>query len=159
MMTTIYEMFSASTAHITSVTNITYSISFQPIPPAITSKSAPLGGNSLGLDPSAGPLVLVLLAVSWPLPLDDALVTTTAEKLFADIDQASQSRGLFHKWKYLNYASNTQDPISGYGPQNMANLRALSRKYDPHGLFQLAVPGGFKVLTADDYVQSDQSPL
>jgi len=46
---------------------------------------------------------------------------------------------------YLNYADRSQDPIAGYGAAIGADLRAVSRKYDPKGVFQESVPGGFRV--------------
>jgi hypothetical protein len=35
--------------------------------------------------------------------------------------------------------------IEGYGAANVAFLRDVSRKYDPLGVFQKLVPGGFKL--------------
>jgi hypothetical protein len=151
MLNTTYKMWYATVAQITAVANITYALVFEPIPPAITSKSAPLGGDSLGLNPSTGPLVLIELSISWGLASDDDLIIGIAEKLIADVDRVSKEKGLLNRWKYLNYAWKNQNPIAGYGPQNKASLQAASRKYDPHGLFQQAVPGGFKLFNSDDY--------
>ena len=53
--------------------------------------------------------------------------------------------GLLHEFEYLNYADSSQDPIASYGADNVERLRATSRKYDPHGVFQKQVPGGFKL--------------
>jgi hypothetical protein len=36
---------------------------------------------------------------------------------------------------YLSYAADFQDPISSYGAANKKMLQAVSRKYDPEGLF------------------------
>lgn len=46
---------------------------------------------------------------------------------------------------YLNYAYPGQDPIKGYGQEGVKLLREASKKYDPKGVFQNLVPGGFKV--------------
>lgn len=53
--------------------------------------------------------------------------------------------GLQRKWIYLNYAERDQDPIGSYGSENVGKLQAASKKYDPTGLFQTNVPGGFKL--------------
>lgn len=46
---------------------------------------------------------------------------------------------------YLNYADQGQDVIAGYGEGNQMELRRVSRVYDPEGVFQKAVVGGFKL--------------
>lgn len=89
--------------------------------------------------------MLVLLTATWNHTFDDTLIETTSRKLFFDIDKASQSAGVFDRYKYLNYALNGQNPIDGYGPSNKAKLQAVSKKYDPIGIFQDVVPGGFKL--------------
>lgn len=48
-------------------------------------------------------------------------------------------------WLYLNYAAQDQDPIASYGADSVERLKAASRKFDPQGLFQRNVPGGFKL--------------
>ena len=138
-------MWNQSVAKVLNIPGIRYSLTLQPIPPVITSKSAILGGNSMGLDPVDGPLVLVLLSATWNLTTNDDTVIGAAKKLFEDIDQAANAKGVHNKFKYLNYAAKFQDPIGSYGLINKANLQSISRKYDPKQLFQLAVPGGFKL--------------
>lgn len=144
----VYNMWNATAQSIANVTGLTYAMSWQPIPPAITEKAVLLGGNSLGLDPSDGALVLCDITASWSLASDDARVMAANKELVDRIDEASMAAGLFHSWKYLNYAAPWQDPISGYGPENKARLQAASKKHDPIGLFQIAVPGGFKLFTS-----------
>ncbi|KAL9122301.1 MAG: hypothetical protein Q9187_001149 [Circinaria calcarea] len=144
----VYNMWNAATQSIANVTGLVYPLTWQPLLPAITEKTALLGGNSLGLDPSDGALVLCLVSAVWSLASDDARVTASIKELFDQIDKASMAAGLFHRFKYLNYAVPWQDPISGYGPENKARLQAVSKKYDPIGLFQIAVPGGFKLFTS-----------
>lgn len=140
-------MWNSTTQSLQNVPNLTYPLTWEPIPPAITAKTVSLGGNSLGLDPSAGALVLCVVSASWTLASDDARIIAATKDLFAQIDGASTAAGLFNRFKYLNYAADWQDPIGGYGPENKARLRAVSRKYDRAGLFQKGVPGGFKLFS------------
>lgn len=140
-----YSLWNTTVATIAAVPGIVWSLTYEPIPVAITSKSASLGGNVLGLDCSEGSLVLVELTASWNNTSDDTLVERTSRKLFLDIDKASQAAGVFNRFKYLNYALNGQNPIDGYGPRNKARLQAVSKKFDPYRIFQDAVPGGFKL--------------
>ena len=60
-------------------------------------------------------------------------------------NEAARDMGLLHEFVYLNYANQVQDPISIYGRENVASLRAAGRMYDPQGVFQRQVPGGFKL--------------
>ena len=45
----------------------------------------------------------------------------------------------------MNYAWRGQMVIDGYGEDNKRFLKEVSEKYDPDGVFQKAVVGGFKL--------------
>ena len=105
-------------------------------------------GNALGLEGVDNPLVLCLLSVTWTMAQDDAIVNSVTQTLIESIDQATAAAGVFHRFKYLNYAAPFQDPITSYGPASKAQLRAVSKRYDPEGFFQVGVPGGFKLFDA-----------
>lgn len=122
-------------------------MTFQPIVPAIITKSDSLGGNSQGLSPSEGVLVNALLTASWSLSSDDELVNKVAGGFIEKTDILAQEHGVSHSFIYLNYANKTQNPIDGYGAISKAKLQAVSKKYDPQGVFQRGVPGGFKLFT------------
>ena len=61
------------------------------------------------------------------------------------ISRYARSVGGLKDFIYLNYADRNQDPLGGYGPANVAKLKAASKKYDPGQVFQKLVPGGFKL--------------
>jgi hypothetical protein len=46
---------------------------------------------------------------------------------------------------YLNYSDISQDPLGTYGEDNIQKMREVTIKYDPTGVFQKRVPGGFKI--------------
>ena len=142
----VYAMFKEAALQLSAIPGLAISLTVQPIPPAISSRAAALGGNSLGLDPSDGALVLCLISVTWETTADDAQIASTINSLNSQIVDTAKAKGLFNSWIYLNYAGASQDPISGYGAANKARLRAVSRKYDPDQVFQRNVPGGFKVI-------------
>ncbi|CAD6445787.1 c4d7b7e9-803e-4d51-ae8f-91bde273656d [Sclerotinia trifoliorum] len=145
MIITAFNAYNASLPSIESLSGITWSLSLAPLPTNIPAKSAPLGGNVLGVTPEDGPLIVVLLTATWADISDDTLVTDTAQAIFDKIDSFATTKGYLNDWQYLNYAANSQDPIDGYGATNKAILQAASRKYDPAGVFQKGVPGGFKL--------------
>ena len=72
-------------------------------------------------------------------------MTSTTEDYLRQVKAMAIAAGKFNEYIYLNYALPSQDPISGYGVDNKAALQAASAKYDPNGVFQTLVPGGFKL--------------
>ncbi|GAB7335019.1 hypothetical protein MBLNU13_g06880t2 [Cladosporium sp. NU13] len=128
-----------------NISQMTYSLSFQLLPMAMTSKAASRGGNSLGLSEADGNLYDLLLTVSWDSVDDDERIEQHAKDLFQQSEDEAKKLGLYHKYLYLNYAAPWQDPLSGYGDEQKAKLQEVSMKYDPKGLFQKQVSGGFKL--------------
>ena len=74
-----------------------------------------------------------------------AVIIRVVKDLIRDISAAASLKGLHDDLIYLNYASDEQDLIAGYGAENVGKLKAVSRKYDPKQVFQRQVPGGFKL--------------
>jgi len=53
--------------------------------------------------------------------------------------------GKLHRYIFPNYAFWKDDVMKGYGERSLEKLKETSREYDPEGVFQKAVPGGFKL--------------
>ncbi|KAH8586209.1 hypothetical protein B0O99DRAFT_656947 [Bisporella sp. PMI_857] len=140
LLNKVHSLWDHTIAKLRSVSNLQYSLIFQRLP-----KTLPEAKNSLGLNSTAQDVVLCLLTVAWTNELDDALIRNTTKSLIDEIEIATKTTGAFHEFKYLNYASDFQDPIASYGAVNKRKLQAVSKKYDPLGLFQTGVPGGFKL--------------
>lgn len=124
---------------------ITCSLTLQPYSTSLLRKSAELGGNVLGLSAEDGPLVSILALTWWKNKTDDEKIVGTFRKVIETIDRDAASRGTAVPFKYMNYAWDFQDPISSYGEKNRTFLQEVSKKYDPEGVFQKGVPGGFKL--------------
>jgi Berberine and berberine like len=90
-------------------------------------------------------ITVMLLSALWPNSTFDEVVEKGAEKMTQDIACIAEEMGLLHEFQYINYADPSQDPIGGYGTENVEFLRQVSRKYDPKGIWQRQVPGGFKL--------------
>ncbi|GFF87726.1 bifunctional solanapyrone synthase [Aspergillus udagawae] len=103
------------------------------------------GGNALGLDTSEGPLHLLLMSIWWDNADDDETVVTWAKKFWDTVAAKAKNEGVFHNYVYMNYASQYQDVIAGYGPANKAKLQRIAAKYDPKGVHQTLQPGYFKL--------------
>ena len=105
--------------------------------------------ESLALPPSApnkySLLAVLLLSAFWTSGSANGVVQHAAQTLMQTANEAARDMGLLHNFVYLDYANQAQDPILTYGGENVARLRAAARKYDPRGVFQRQVPGGFKL--------------
>ncbi|KAL3431352.1 hypothetical protein BDV09DRAFT_198803 [Aspergillus tetrazonus] len=134
----IVSEFNRSCRAVSAVENMNWYMSFQP--------SAALNGeNSLGLDPRDERLNVIILVAFFPNPEDSTVARNAANDLIRSIEEITRAAGVYRPFKYLNYADDSQDVIGGYGEQARAALQAASRKYDREGVFQSAVPGGFKL--------------
>lgn len=108
--------------------------------------SARRGGNVLGLDSSlTRNAVLFLLTLKTKTPADEAVIHARGGVFFANVDEAVKASGNNLPMVYLNYANPSQDPLGSYGVENVAFMRDIAAKYDPQGIFQRRVPGGFKI--------------
>lgn len=121
------------------------SYTLQPYPVSQLEKTRAAGGNVLGLDPSNGPLVNVLLLTYWTDKGDDERVIAFMKRALKRIEQNAGTRGQLLPYIYWNYAFSHQDALQSYGEENVRKLQEVSKKYDPDGVFQKACPGGFKL--------------
>lgn len=145
MLAVILELMQELAPKLITVTSLIWVVTFQPVPSIVNAKESASGGNSLGLDESHGNLMNVLLSPTWDTKSDDGLVNAQIRELFARAEIKARELGVYHPYVYLNYADSWQDPIAGYGAETVARLREASKKYDPDGLFQKSMPGGFKL--------------
>ncbi|OJD15367.1 hypothetical protein AJ78_04372 [Emergomyces pasteurianus Ep9510] len=143
----VADIYTSALDPLKSLEGLICSLTLQPYPNSLLKKSALHGGNSLGLDPADGPLVSVLLLTYWKNNSDDEIVLGVMKETLEKVEKAAVSRNQAADFKYMNYSFNFQDPIGSYGPENKQKLQKVSQKYDPEGLFQKSVPGGFKLFT------------
>jgi hypothetical protein len=121
-------------------------LTFQALPAPPRNGSSP---NSLGLSATDTPEKdMVFLQIVFTF--DGAEAAEGLEKGLKDlievIEELTQEEGVYHPYKYLNFAAWFQDPLGGYGKEQKKMLREVAQKYDPVGMFQRQVSGGFKLL-------------
>jgi Zn-dependent oligopeptidase len=83
--------------------------------------------------------------ISWQGAVQDELFQGAGADLINRIREYAESIGADNPYLYLNYADKTQDALAGYGKESVKKMKAAARKYDPSGVFQRLVPGGFKI--------------
>lgn len=81
----------------------------------------------------------------WNLVSDDAYVYNLIQETYEMVISLAKQRGVWDPYIFLNDAFMTQKVMSSYGADSFAKMKAVSAKYDPHGMFQTQVPGGFKL--------------
>ncbi|KAI0601066.1 FAD-binding domain-containing protein [Biscogniauxia sp. FL1348] len=128
---------------IADVPGLVASMSFQVIKGKQLQWMSGNGGNPLGVGNK--PLLVANLAFSWVLQSDDKAVLKALNNIVTRAKSVSEERGLFHPFLYMNYASQWQDPIAGYGAENKGKLLKIAKKYDPEEVFQKLHPGYFKL--------------
>ncbi|GIC85570.1 FAD-binding oxidoreductase [Aspergillus udagawae] len=141
----VFEIWNGSTTDVAAIPSIQWTISLEPIVPAIAYQSATRGGNVLGLDVPRQGLVLALLSATFNHSQEYPTVSAAAERLSNNIVRAAKAAGAYNPYIDLNHAASWQDPIASYGNGIQAFLRRTAGKYDPQGVFQRLCPGGFKV--------------
>lgn len=150
-----------------------WTLVFEALPSIWLKHSEKNGGNSLGTGPQDGnafgmnfclfqkdisvfaskqftqtnEAIVFYIEAQWndTTASTSSLIQGSAAKVIQQIDRIAQSKALKHDLIYLNYANANQDPLASYGEENLNNLKAVARRYDPKGIFQTQVPGGFKV--------------
>jgi len=118
---------------------------FQPIPTVFGKIGAEKGGDMLGFDRFNETVVLFQTYLAWNGASQDKFFQSQGDWLISELSTYAKSIGKSNPFIYLDYAYKTQKPLVSYGAKNVAKIRAAAKKYDPNGVFQTMVPGGFKI--------------
>ncbi|KAK8063014.1 hypothetical protein PG997_015111 [Apiospora hydei] len=81
--------------------------------------------------------------VDWEHAQDDDTMGSVTIDTAAQWDVLANARGLYLPFIYSNHAGRGQDPLVSYGPESLARLWAIARKYGPCGVSQTLQNGGF----------------
>lgn len=144
-MEAFYQKWQETLAKVKDSEGFIFSFGFHPITKALLEQSQKAGGNAMNISPSDGPLFIVLINPAWKLAEDDAHIFAEVDNLVKELRSLARDKGLLHRYIFTNYGYAKDDVIAGYGEESVSRLRAASQKYDPEGVFQNAVPGGFKL--------------
>ncbi|KAF9869992.1 geranylgeranyl pyrophosphate synthase [Colletotrichum karsti] len=120
-------------------------LGIQPLGKNILQAQAKRGGNVMGLEEESGPLIVCSFGWEWSDEANDAIVTAGIQSVLEQSVAAAKERGLYHPFKYMNYAAEDQDPVGSYGDENVEFLKKVKETYDSEGLFAKLVPGGHKI--------------
>lgn len=83
--------------------------------------------------------------IGWAHESDDETVYQIRDDCIAAMDEYAKARQVFDAYRFFNDAAPGQQPLQSYGKESYDRLKTASEKYDPEGVFQRIVPGGFKL--------------
>jgi Zn-dependent oligopeptidase len=81
----------------------------------------------------------------WEGADQDDLFISQSQWIRKELKEYAQSVDADNEYLYMDYADVDQDPLGSYGPENIRKMKAAAKKYDPEGVFQKLVAGGFKI--------------
>lgn len=113
--------------------------------PLYTTNSTMRGGNVLGMERYSENFIMYQSYLSWSEAKDDELFIGLGKMLTNGIQKFAAERGTAVEYLYLNYADEDQDPLSAYGADKVVFMKKVAEKYDPSGVYQTLLPGGFKI--------------
>ncbi|KAK8085467.1 FAD-binding domain-containing protein [Apiospora hydei] len=126
LMEALYAKWKDTLALVQDADGFIFTFGFHPLTKSLLEGSAAAGGNAMAIPASDGPLFVILINPIWNSPSDD-------------------ERGLLHRYIFTNYGFSNDDVMGGYGEESFQKLQEASARYDPDGIFQRGVPGGFKL--------------
>ncbi|KAF2787102.1 FAD-binding domain-containing protein [Melanomma pulvis-pyrius CBS 109.77] len=144
-----YKAWKEAVEELKSADGFMFSLGYFPLTKALLRNSQAAGGNAMDIDPADGPLFIILLNPTWNSSDDDDRVHRVTEGLLATFRRLASAKNLLHRYIFTNYAYQKEDLFEGYGEESLMRLKEVSKKFDPDGIFQKAVPGGFKLSRAD----------
>jgi hypothetical protein len=105
-------------------------------------------GNSMGFDADSHPekdQINLLIMYSFAKgEVEDAL-QQEINKITKVIEGVAREERALGRFVYLNYAGKDQKVLEGYGRKEVAALKKVAANYDPEGVFQRQVRGGYKL--------------
>ncbi|GLB13082.1 hypothetical protein AtubIFM61612_000481 [Aspergillus tubingensis] len=114
---------------------------FQPMSSLAMKQSQKNGGTPLGLE-AVGQQWCLSMA-DWKHAKDEDRVREAVRKIVDVAEATAKQAGAYLPYRYSNYASRDQDPLSSYGSENLARLKSIAAKYDPDEVFQKLQNGGW----------------
>ena len=92
--------------------------------------------------------LVIYISPHWIDAKYDETMYALAQKWSEEVTKFTEATGTDDPFLYLNFAAQFQDPICAYGKDNVAFMHEVAAQYDPTGVFQTLVPGGFKLSKA-----------
>ncbi|RYO82820.1 hypothetical protein DL766_006238 [Monosporascus sp. MC13-8B] len=143
--TDVFEQFVERLEGVIPDGNFTHYMVLQPLPASFAKHSVAHGGNVLGLDRVHEDCILFMTILEVATSQLAETVYPSFKAAVEEVESYAKSVDGNIEFRYLNYCDSSQDPLGSYGKENIKKMRDAAAKYDPDGIFQKRVPGGFKI--------------
>lgn len=155
--TTLFRIANLTSQDILNVPGFSLSLHFDPIPLVMRENGNAHGPNEMGGFNGPDSLIIWYTEYSWSNEEDDGKIAIAASDMLqqAEIDAAIINRA--NPFICLNVAGSGQSPFQSYGADYQTWLEGAAKLYDPSGVFQKVMPGGFKVF--DDTPVFNPAPV
>ena len=84
---------------------------------------------------------MALYYAAYSNPDLDNTVENYLKILISAVEKKTKAKNLYYNFYFLNDLGIAQDAFSSYKGGSLDKLKAISKKYDPKGVFQKLVPG------------------
>ena len=118
---------------------------FQPFPSVIGQRGAEKGGNIIGIEEAKDNAIVLLGSLAVNGASQEAIGRKKILAWKDALETYSNSLDTFVDYRYINYADASQNVLASYGSGNLNKMLAVSKKYDPAGVFQKRASGVFKL--------------
>lgn len=117
----------------------------QPVTQEVVNIMNSRGGNIMGLEAvvANGAVNMYNIVLTVKTAADQDAILPIAFAMNKAIQDKATELGHNRNWVFPNYAHGSQDPMSHYGSENIALMKAVSEKYDRQGVFQKLRGTGF----------------
>ncbi|KAE9369157.1 FAD-binding domain-containing protein, partial [Stipitochalara longipes BDJ] len=141
----IADIFRETMSDATTADDIELYTVFNPLTSPTIAKMQQRGGNSLGIFPDDGALVVINFNMRWSNASDNMELRRLFKLLIERSKHAAKEHGAYHRFIFQNHAFEEEDVFGSYGLENLRRLRQIRQKVDPEGVFQILQPGYFKL--------------
>lgn len=142
---TFFEVIDANPS-IKAAKGMLVAATYQTISQSWVQQAVASGGDAIDLEPSDGGLISFLGAMLWDNSSDDEQAYEFAYSMIETLTERVRQAKQDYPFTYINDAALDQPVYQYYGRgKSLPRMQAVAKAYDPHGVFQSLLPGGFKL--------------
>ncbi|KAH6603750.1 fad binding domain-containing [Trichoderma cornu-damae] len=124
-------------------------LEFQPVSKRMLHNMRRHKHNAWGITTGSGPMMFVLLSLTWMDPTIDHIIDVESRRFIDDIDDTAKQIDQYRGFIHMNYAHPSQDVFGRFNPKSIERLRHVAKMYDPDGALDRLWRGYFKLKRVD----------
>lgn len=124
-------------------------LEFQPVSRRMLWNSRRHRHNAWGITTGSGPMMFVLLSLTWMEPGLDHIIDVEAKRFIDNIEETARNIDQYRGFIHMNYAHPSQDVFGRFNPKSIQRLRHVAKQWDPDGALHRLWRGYFKLPRVD----------